>query len=142
MKRVAAGLSILLSMSCAALRQQDRPAAAPADRGFRNLQVLPRDLTRAELITTMRRFAQALGVGCDYCHVANPPGTEPEFDFPSDARQEKDVARLMIRMTRRINGRFIARVPDSHTVVTCWTCHRGEAQPVDPPSLPERRPQG
>ena len=141
MKRLAAVIPIILSMSCAAVRPQ-APAETAADPGFRNLQVLPRDITRPELITTMRRFTQALGVGCDYCHVANPAGTEPEMNFASDAKQEKNVARLMIRMTGRINEGFIARVPDSHTVVTCWTCHRGEAQPVDPPPLPPRRSQG
>lgn len=141
MKRLAAVLPIILTMSCAAVRPQDA-AAPPADPGFRNLQVLPNDITRPELLTTMRRFTQALGVGCDYCHVANPPGTEPELNFASDAKQEKQTARLMIRMTRRINDGFIARVPDSHTVVTCWTCHRGEGQPIDPPPLPPRRSEG
>ena len=63
-------------------------------------------------------------------------GPEPELDFASDAKPAKLAARTMIRMTRRINDDYVSKIPDAHTVVSCWTCHRGEAQPAVVPSLP------
>ncbi|HUP45149.1 MAG TPA: c-type cytochrome [Thermoanaerobaculia bacterium] len=137
MRRLAA-LTALLVLGCAAMQQQKAQPPATDDLHFRNLHVLPPNISRDDLLLTMRRFTQALGVGCDYCHAPLPamPGEEPELDFPSDAKREKDSARTMIRMTRRINQDFISRIPDAHTVVTCWTCHRGEVQPAIVPSLP------
>lgn len=128
---------------CTAIQQQKSQPPAADDLHFRNLQVLPQNISRDELVTTMRRFAQGLGVGCDYCHAAATPvaGQQPQLDFPSDAKREKDTARMMIRMTNRINDETIARVPDAHTTVSCWTCHRGEAQPEVVPSLPPQRQQ-
>ena len=132
----AVALSALLVLSCSAVQQQKSQPPRPDDLHFHNLQVLPQNITREELVTTMRRFTQALGVGCDYCHA--PSANGEELDFPSDAKREKSSARLMIRMTNRINDDYISQIPDAHTEVTCWTCHRGEAQPAIVPSLPER----
>lgn len=129
-------LGVLLVLGCTALQQQKSQPPRPDDLHFHNLQVLPQNIGQDELLTTMRRFTQALGVGCDYCHTPTPSGDE--LDFPSDARREKGSARIMLRMTNRINDDYISQVPDAHTVVTCWTCHRGEAQPTIVPSLPER----
>jgi len=81
-------------------------------------------------------FSQAMGKKCGFCHVANPAGTEPRFDFPSDARREKQSARTMILMTRTINEQYIPKVPEALTTVSCWTCHRGSHQPDVVPSLP------
>lgn len=129
-------LAASLLLGCTAVQQQATRPPAPDDLHFHNLQVLPQNITRDELRTTMRRFTQALGVKCGHCHVPNPPGTDPEFDFPNDAKPEKNAARTMIRMTRTINEEYVRRVPEAHTVVTCWTCHRGHTQPDIPPSLP------
>ena len=134
MRAKAIALVAILLFNCTAVRQQKALAPATDDLHFHNLQVLPQNLTRPELITTMKRFTQALGVGCDYCHA---PGVGEELDFPSDARQTKHAARLMIRMVRQINEETISRVPDALTTVTCWTCHRGESQPAVVPSLPD-----
>ena len=53
---------------------------------FTNLQVLPKDTSKAELTSTMRRFAFALGVRCEYCHVEN---ADKKFDYATDDKQEK-----------------------------------------------------
>ena len=69
----------------------------------------------------MQTFTAALGVQCTNCHVAG--------NYASDENPKKDVARKMIRMTQTINGQF----PDGKMLVSCYTCHRGEAQPKNAP---------
>jgi predicted trehalose synthase len=122
-------------LSCAAINQQKAQPPRADDLHFHNLQVLPQNIGHDELITTMRRFAQALGVKCDHCHVPLP-GDPQNYDFPNDARPHKAAARIMIRMTKRINQDYIAKVEEVYTTVTCWTCHRGSTQPDNAPSLP------
>ena len=46
-----------------------QPPAAPT-----NLQVLPKDISREELIATMRGYTAGLGVQCNYCHVQEGRG--------------------------------------------------------------------
>ena len=138
--RAAVALSAAVLFGCTAIQQQKAHPPATDDLQFHNLQVLPQNISRDQLINAMKRFRQALGVGCDYCHALAPGAVagaaEPELDFASDAKPAKLAARTMIRMTNRINDDYVSTIPDAHTVVTCWTCHRGEAQPAVVPSLP------
>src|SRR5438045_7195867 len=97
-----------------------------------NLQVYPKDIPRPELIATMQGFVQALGVqqqgGCGFCHV----GTAPQFDFASDAKPTKTVARKMILMARDITAKLpeVTGKPAAEvTRMRCATCHRGVAMP-------------
>jgi hypothetical protein len=125
--------------ACTAMQQQK--SQIRADQGeFHNLQVLPQTITHDELIATMRGFARGLGVKCNHCHVANPPGSAEEFDFPNDAKPEKKVARTMIRMTRDINAKYVSKVNEHGGTVTCWTCHRGQTVPEVPAAVPAARP--
>jgi photosynthetic reaction center cytochrome c subunit len=68
----------------------------------------------------MQFFAASLGVGCEFCH--------------SGAREadtaRKSRARDMIAMVRAVNNDTFQR----SRVVTCYTCHRGNARPVGMPS--------
>lgn len=36
---------------------------------FTNLKVLPKDIGKDDLVTTMRMFARSLGLRCNPCHV-------------------------------------------------------------------------
>ena len=45
------------------------PASAQIPDKFTNLQVLPKDTSKADLQSSMRKFAFALNVRCPYCHV-------------------------------------------------------------------------
>jgi hypothetical protein len=119
--------------ACTAIQQQKAQAPRGDNLEFHNLRVLPPNITHDELIATMRGFARSLGVKCNHCHMANPPGSKEEFNFSSDAKPEKTVARTMIRMTRRINADFISRVNEHGQTVTCMTCHRGQTVPELPP---------
>ena len=138
----------------AAAPQMTSQTASPA--GFRNLQVLPRDISREQLLTIMRTFTRSLGVKCNHCHVVTATTPKEELDFPSDAKEEKRVARVMIQMTRQINGEWLERVEQAEgheeeaeaaaapaqMRVGCWTCHRGQPEPeMPPPPPPPQQPQ-
>ena len=141
--RVVVALIALTFAACTAMKQQQSQPVRSDQGDFKNLKVLPQNITHDELITTMRGFARALGGRCDTCHV-QIPGETNKFDFPNDAKDEKRTARIMIRMVRNINGNFISKIPREHDepaeekpVVQCWTCHRGHKQPEKPPARPQ-----
>lgn len=123
--------------------------AASAQSQFKNLQVFPRDIPRDQLIASMRVFTRSLGVRCDHCHVVTATEPKQVLDFPSDAKEEKKIARVMLRMTTELNATWMPRVdaaeghvepPKAITPqeavtgrVGCWTCHRGKTEPDMPP---------
>jgi nitrate/TMAO reductase-like tetraheme cytochrome c subunit len=154
--RTCAALSILVLaiFGCTTTGTTSNAAAQQQTSEFRNLQVLPRDLTREQLLAIMRTFTRGLGVRCNHCHVVTATTPKEELDFASDAKEEKRVARVMIQMTRQINTEWLARVeaaegedhgPSAATPtapmllqprVGCWTCHRGRPEPEMPPPPP------
>ena len=98
-----------------------------------NLQVLPKDIPKPQLVRVMRSFAMGLGVRCEHCHVGEGNDLST-FDFASDTKPEKVTARRMIVMAREINTKLLAGFPpgrdESTPAVTCYTCHRGEKKPL------------
>jgi tetratricopeptide (TPR) repeat protein len=97
---------------------------------YKNLKVLPKDISEEELRATMGTFTRALGVRCDYCHAAKPG--EPRLDFSLDDKPEKKTARVMLEMTRDMNEKYISTLEDHSDPpikVQCITCHRGIAHP-------------
>lgn len=68
----------------------------------------------------MRSYTSALGVRCDFCHV--------QGDFASDENKHKVMARQMIAMVQHANGVV------GESKVTCFMCHRGEAEPKSSPA--------
>lgn len=137
MKRIAA-LALFAILACTTSQQPAPTAAAANPGGFKNLQVLPKDIPREQLMATMRGFTRGLGVRCNHCHVVATTEPKEELDFPSDAKEEKRNARTMLRMTQELNRTWIPRV-DAEARVSCWTCHRGKPEPEMPPP-PEERP--
>jgi tetratricopeptide (TPR) repeat protein len=110
------------------------PATARAQipRKFKNLKVLPKDISRRELMETMRGFAGGLGVHCSACHVGEEGKPLSTYDFASDKKAMKRDARVMLRMVRAINGAYLSKLPQRDTpnvAVTCRTCHRGVRRP-------------
>jgi len=100
----------------------------------KNLQVLPKDLSRNEVVARMRVIALSLGVRCEYCHVSTtgPDGRE-QNDFAADDKDTKKTARAMLRMVNDINDQYLIAtmgrtLSDRHRV-TCETCHHGLAKP-------------
>ncbi len=99
---------------------------------FKNLKVLPQDISKDSLHDLMDGYNEALGVKCGFCHAPKSNG-ERGMDFASDAKKEKGFARHMITMTQNINKNDFnfanSSRPDTINVVTCGTCHRGEKEP-------------
>jgi hypothetical protein len=108
---------------------------AQAQEKFKNLQVLPKDIARPELIETMRSFSLGLNVRCAYCHVGEEqPGPAPmaNFKWDLDDKPTKVTARQMLRMVTDINGKYLADLKtgrEQRVAVKCVTCHHGTAVP-------------
>ena len=103
----------------------------PIPEKFTNLQVLPKAITRAELVPIMRSFALGLGVRCEHCHVGEGNDLS-KFDFAADTRPAKAVARQMMRMLARLEREDLKGVgdPARQPKLSCYTCHRGEKTPA------------
>jgi hypothetical protein len=135
---VGAFAMVALAGSLTVARAQERggPPAPPAEP--KNLQVLPKTMTTAQILPIMRNFAAALGTNCGYCHQWTGPGA-PGNDFSVDTKPQKDVARAMMRMANAANEAIASatkKPADQQTRVQCMTCHRGEAIPKLPPPAP------
>jgi tetratricopeptide (TPR) repeat protein len=106
------------------------PAAGQVPDKFTNLQVLPKDISKQELQSTMRGFAFALNVRCNYCHAQKKEGEKLGLDYASDEKDTKHTARAMLQMVAAINRDYISKVPHSPQIqVQCVTCHHGLEQP-------------
>ena len=122
MKRFA----VLLLLALAA------PAGAQIPDRFENLQVLPRDIPRDSLVQVMRGISMSLGVRCTYCHVGEEGKPLASFDFASDQKRTKLVARQMMLMLAEVNRRLdtIPRGTTPALQATCATCHHGVSRPA------------
>jgi len=100
---------------------------------FKNLQVLPKDITKEQLEKIMRGFNGALGVKCIHCHVHEGEDFRQGWDYAKDDKGEKKIAREMLKMTISINSTYFnfenSTQPDTIRVVSCNTCHRGIQHP-------------
>lgn len=107
------------------------PVAAQIPDEFTNLQLLPEEIGRRDLVGIMRNFASSLGVRCTHCLPGPIPGALEGVDFPSDDLETKRVAREMMKMTDQINSKLLpATGRDELLEVRCVTCHRGLSRPV------------
>jgi hypothetical protein len=97
-----------------------------------NTQVIPRTTPVSQVVGQMRNFAGGLGVRCQFCHVGEEGLPLERFDFASDEKRTKLIARQMMRMVQEINQRLdtIAGRANPPIQVTCATCHRGISRPV------------
>ena len=91
---------------------------------FTNLQILPKDIKKGDLVLMMRNMAGGLGVRCNHCHVG--PDNLQGMDFATDEIDSKKVAREMMKMVQTINGTYLKGLDTgrSHVQeVKCITCH-------------------
>lgn len=126
----AALLAITLSV-CTVVQPSGADAQLPET--FSNLQVLPVDMPRSDLIDVMRSFTRATGFRCSGCHMGEEGQPLSEYDFASDDRPAKQKARAMLQMVQAINSEHLATLPDRSQPsvnVTCTTCHGGVSRPV------------
>ncbi|HTA81629.1 MAG TPA: c-type cytochrome [Bacteroidia bacterium] len=105
----------------------------PEEEGFKNLQILPKDISEKELHKVMREYSVSLGVHCGFCNASWSDTTKRGLDFASDTKDEKKIARHMMQMTTSINSTYFnfnnSTKPDTIHMVMCFTCHRGHSQP-------------
>lgn len=120
-----------LSLSLSAQAPAGTPGGGQAPPPLKNLQVMSKDSTRQDVQAMMGAFTQALGVGCNHCHVDDEPDGRPN-DMASDEKRPKTVARAMMKLTMDLNGRLpgvVAKEAAATMHVGCATCHRGVAIP-------------
>jgi len=149
-------VNLAIAMAMALTGRAQEPAAGqrgagggrgPAPAAPQNLQVFPKETPQAQVVQAMQEFTAALGVQCAYCHVqaAAVPGgrgdggagrgrgaAAPAFDYASDDKPQKKIARQMMLLVRDINPKVVAatgKAENTATRVGCLTCHRGVAVP-------------
>ncbi len=91
-----------------------------AEEQFKNIQVL-KGVPADQIFPTMQFITASLGVECEFCHVQNA--------FEKDDKKNKQTARKMMEMMFAINKDNF----EGHREVTCYSCHRGGA---NPPAIP------
>lgn len=110
-------------------------AAVPAPANeYKNLKVLPKDISTKDLSRIMiDDFEDGLGVSCGFCHAEEKDSHK--LDYASDEKPEKEIARLMMKMTLDVNEKYFQvthpLIGDSTLSITCVTCHRGQPRPGD-----------
>ena len=109
----------------------------PAERVFKNVQVL-KGLTAAQLVHKMDKdYGEALSWNCTNCHRFAPQG-----NFASDTSNDKRRARFMQTMQDSINSSYLPKLyPKDTPKVTCATCHRGYNEPPPGDYLAPERPK-
>ena len=122
--KVMAALSAFIFIGIAAVKQ-------PVNDKFKNLQVLPKNITADSLDKIMDGFNASLGVDCKFCHVKALKADT--LIFEKDDKPEKEIARKMMLMTMDINKNYF-QFNETVTAaqiqaVTCYTCHRGTQIP-------------
>lgn len=95
---------------------------------YKNLKVLPKDISKDKLTGVMKAWSQALGVRCNFCHVGEPNAPLSSYDFASDDKDHKRITRQMVDMVKAINADYLAKL-DENSSINCRTCHHGLASP-------------
>jgi outer membrane lipoprotein-sorting protein len=127
-------LSIMLAIAGAGAQSNiPKTPAAPAgpklaEEEFKNIQAL-KGIPAEQVIPSMQFIAASLGVECEYCHVAHAN--------EKDDKKPKVTARKMINMMMAINKENF----EGPREVTCYSCHRGSADPVGTPIITDEGPR-
>lgn len=106
----------------------------PRPNNYKNLQVLPADISEKDLKSIMvDHFQDGLGVGCAYCHVQEK--NSMHLDYASDEKPEKEIARVMMRMTLQVNKDYFGvekpLIGSDAMTISCFSCHRGLPHPEE-----------
>jgi hypothetical protein len=108
---------------------------------YKNLKILPQNITEHQMDSVMHHFTASLNVTCNFCHVKQK-GNEQQ-DFASDNNKHKKIAREMMVMTDSINLKYFdftgAKIDlNTQLVVTCFTCHHGSSEPATKASVQQK----
>ncbi len=103
-------------------------APKKAEEQYKNIQVL-KGIPADQLIPTMQFITASFGVECEFCHVQGA--------FEKNDKKPKVTARKMMEMMFAINKENF----DGHREVTCYSCHRGNQDPVATPAVMTEAPK-
>jgi hypothetical protein len=111
-----------------------------SDPGWKNLKILPKNITEHQMDSVMNHYSVSLNVGCEFCHVKNVVNGNEEWDMATDKNKHKLVAREMMTMTNKLNDEHFpygGKASDMATdlTVTCYTCHQGRKHPLVKPEI-------
>jgi len=107
---------------------------------FFNLKVLRTDISKRDLIETMKGATRGLGARCEFCHVGEGNDLS-KFDFVSDDKKHKQIARMMFEMVKFINSEFmprISKISEHQREIKCFTCHAGNENPLEHPKFRQK----
>lgn len=93
-----------------------------AEQQFKNITQL-KGTPADQLIPAMQFISASLGVECSFCHV--------QGHNEADDKRPKKTAREMMAMTAAINKDAF----HGQRQVTCYSCHRGSARPMNTPPV-------
>ena len=130
----------LVALSCAVTKQN----SAGGSSLYKNLKVLPQDITKEQMDSVMHHFTASLNVKCNFCHVRDEQANQ--MNWAADDNKHKLVARQMMTMTNELNKKYFNLTGSAITIttplmVTCYTCHHGNTEPAATPPHQERPQQ-
>lgn len=138
---MATALLVLL-VAVGAAQGPEAPAPVADDdwvpESVKNLTVLPKDMAPEQVMQIMRRWNEALNVGCVFCHVGAPGKPLSTFDYASDSKKRKEVSRIMLRGTMAMNA-ALKELGDDAPSTSCATCHKRSRMVDD--ELPPPKPR-
>ena len=112
MPRTALWALLLLALISAAV-SQEKPAGPPAapkppviPDTYTNLQVLPKDIKKSDLVPVMKSFAITMDVRCSHCHAVTDDLSAG--DFASDEKPTKVAARKMLAAIIEVQKKYPA----------------------------------
>ncbi|RYY37951.1 MAG: c-type cytochrome [Sphingobacteriaceae bacterium] len=130
-------LSLVVFTSMVSLNN-NKPAK---EKLYKNLKVLPKNITKQQLHDVMEEWEHALGTKCSFCHERDT--ATRKMNWASDAKPEKEMARKMYKMTEMLNKKYFHAKKNeigmmAEEGVNCNSCHRGQEHPeVTPASKKE-----
>lgn len=117
-----ASIGLLLLATSASIGNEEK---------FKNLKILPKDISEKKLDSIMHSYNDALKVTCDFCHIKTKESGN-ELDFAADGSM-KETGRKMIQLMIDINTKYFyydsTIKPQYLNGVSCNTCHRGNPFP-------------
>ncbi len=99
-----------LLSAAASQEKPPEPAGAPKPPvipdTYTNLQVLPKDIKKPDLLAVMKSFSRTMDVRCMHCHAV--PDDLSSGDFSSDEKPTKVAARQMLAAIVEVQKKYPA----------------------------------
>ncbi len=87
---IGAIVAIAILITLGAFTYTSSETKSNPEEGFKNLKVLPQNITNKQLDSVMGEFSISLGVRCGFCHARKADTTQRGLDFASDKKRRKE----------------------------------------------------